>query len=129
MEQPRVALEAPLGVQPDAPRLAVDVDHAPAHEGAGQVDAGGICARLLQQLAYSSFFKGVRGVVLGHFTDCPGALAVIRQWADDLGLPLVAGLKAGHERPNLPIVLGAKVTLTFESQKTAELTMPKPRFG
>lgn len=85
--------------------------------------------RMLTQLAASAFFKGVRGVVLGHFTGCPGAKAVLQLWAKERRLPLFSGLKAGHERPNLPIVLGEKVLLEYGSQKTAKLTMPNPRFG
>jgi muramoyltetrapeptide carboxypeptidase len=85
--------------------------------------------RMLQQLAASAFFKQVRGIVLGHFTGCSGYKAVLQLWARERALPLFSGLKAGHERPNLPIVLGETVLLEYGSQKTAKLTMPKPRFG
>jgi muramoyltetrapeptide carboxypeptidase len=85
--------------------------------------------RMLQQLASSAFFKGVRGVVLGQFTGCPKHSPVLRMWCQELNLPLVAGIRAGHDRPNLPLVMGEKVRLELGSQKTAELIVPKPCFG
>lgn len=74
--------------------------------------------RYLTQLMNAGDMDNVRGVVLGHFTDCkPGAedkddaLAVLSRCLKPLGIPVLAGFPAGHERPAYPLVMGAKVEL------------------
>jgi muramoyltetrapeptide carboxypeptidase len=73
--------------------------------------------RMLVQLRDAGALEGVRGVVLGTFTECaPGpdgrtAEEVLAEHLGALGVPVLAGLRAGHVDDNLPLPLGARVTL------------------
>lgn len=74
--------------------------------------------RMLTHLIQSGFMKRVRGIALGHFTDCgpasgdqAGALAVLRDVLSPLRVPILAGLPVGHERPSFPLPIGARVEL------------------
>jgi muramoyltetrapeptide carboxypeptidase len=73
--------------------------------------------RMLVQLRDAGALAGVRGVVLGTFTDCaPGpdgrtAEEVLDEHLGALGVPMLAGLRAGHVDDNQPLPLGARVTL------------------
>jgi muramoyltetrapeptide carboxypeptidase len=70
--------------------------------------------RMLTQMALAGCFRGLAGVVLGQFTDC-GPWEVIRDLFYErfapYGVPLVAGLAAGHASPNLALPLGLEATL------------------
>lgn len=66
--------------------------------------------RLLTQLRTSGQAAGVRAVIAGHFTNCD-ARASLMDFADSLGVPLFAGLPAGHQAPNHTLPLGARVRL------------------
>ena len=66
--------------------------------------------RLLTQLRTSRQVSGVRAVVSGHFTNCDARASLI-DFADSLGVPLFAGLPAGHQAPNHTLPLGARVRL------------------
>jgi muramoyltetrapeptide carboxypeptidase len=74
--------------------------------------------RLLTQLLRSGWFAGVRGVVLGDFTDCASPDAV-RDLALDrlgpLGVPMVAGVPVGHETRNLAFPLGVPAVLDADA--------------
>jgi muramoyltetrapeptide carboxypeptidase len=85
--------------------------------------------RLLWQLAGHRDIKHVRAVVLGHFTDSPGAWALLKLWAETLGIPAYKGVKAGHQTPNLPLHMGARVSLERTNEKTAMLETPHPHLG
>ena len=70
--------------------------------------------RVLTQLLRSSWFDGVRGVVVGHLTDCGPAETVRALLVDrlgGLGVPLVAGAPFGHEDRNLALPLGVPALL------------------
>lgn len=70
--------------------------------------------RMLTQMALAGCFRGLAGVVLGQFTDC-GPWEAVRDIFYDCfvsyGIPLVAGLAAGHSTPNLALPLGPVATL------------------
>ena len=66
--------------------------------------------RLLTQLRVSGQAAGVRAVIAGHFTNCDARPSLI-DFAELLGVPLFAGLPAGHQAPNHTLPLGASVTL------------------
>jgi muramoyltetrapeptide carboxypeptidase len=85
--------------------------------------------RLLQQLRGAPLMKYCRGVVMGHFTRCPGAQGILLRWAQEEGLLLLAGLRAGHQRPNLPIPMGIPVTLQIKKSGPALLKTPNLRLG
>ncbi len=70
--------------------------------------------RMLTQMTMAGCFEGVRGVVLGSFSDC-GDEAEVRRvlteaFADASG-PILAGVGAGHGGANATLPLGAEVLL------------------
>ncbi len=66
--------------------------------------------RMLTQLRTSGQAAGVRAVIAGHFTNCDARASLI-DFADSLGVPLFAGLPAGHQAPNHTLPLGARVSV------------------
>lgn len=70
--------------------------------------------RMLTTLLVGGHLRVVRGFVLGDFTDCGSgpdkatAHEVLREILTPLGVPVVAGLPAGHDRRNDPLVLGGR---------------------
>lgn len=83
--------------------------------------------RMLTQLAGSRLFERCEAVVLGHFTECARAEKICAQWAKEKKVPLFAGLKAGHDRPNLPIWMGVDAILTHKNQQETLLRVPNPK--
>ena len=74
--------------------------------------------RLLTQLLRSGWFDGVRGIALGHFTDCaspPAVRDLALERLGPLGVPMVAGLPVGHERSNLAFPLGVPAVLDADA--------------
>jgi muramoyltetrapeptide carboxypeptidase len=73
--------------------------------------------RMLTTLRSSGALRGLRGVVLGQFTDCaPGpdgdtAHDVLVERLASLGIPMVANAPVGHVPENMPVLLGAQVEL------------------
>lgn len=73
--------------------------------------------RMLTTLRVGGHLRGVRGVVVGQFTDSPpGPDRVtvedaLRASLAPLGVPVVAGLRAGHGEPNEPVMLGARARI------------------
>lgn len=59
--------------------------------------------RMLQQLYYSNFFKGVSGVVFAQFSDCGEEQernALFREFAQKVSVPVFSGLAYGHDLPS-----------------------------
>lgn len=74
--------------------------------------------RLLTQLLRAGWFEGVRGIVLGSFTECGDAAQVEAVLVDrlcPLGVPLVGGLDFGHSDTSATIPLGVQATLDTAS--------------
>ncbi len=73
--------------------------------------------RMLTTLVVGGHFDGVRGVVLGEFTDCyPGADKicvhdVLRDLLGSLGIPIVTRFPIGHGEENDPLPLGIMTSL------------------
>jgi muramoyltetrapeptide carboxypeptidase len=66
----------------------------------------------LTQLLRTGWFDGVRGIVLGSWTDCgPDAEATVVARLRELGVPMVAGLPIGHCIPALTVPLGVEAVL------------------
>ena len=85
--------------------------------------------RLLTQLRRSGWLNRVRGIVLGHFTDCGPAdelRSVLVDRLGDLGVPVVAGAPFGHEAANRALPLGVPATLVASPEGTASLTLAMP---
>jgi muramoyltetrapeptide carboxypeptidase len=73
--------------------------------------------RLVNTLILNGVFDRCKGVVLGEFTDCKANLdfgsveEMICSYLKDDGIPVLCGFPAGHGDVNLPLVMGAPVTL------------------
>lgn len=73
--------------------------------------------RTLTTLIVGGHFRGVRGFILGDFTDCaPGPDGVrvedvLAERLSTLGVPIAAGLRTGHGIENEPLVLGAPAAI------------------
>ena len=104
--------------------------------------------RLFNMLKMSGLFAHCKGIVLGGFTDCSNDVGyenvetMLRQYIEQYHIPLLCGFPAGHEKVNLPLVMGAPVTLdvradgasltfdfpgTQKTVRTAGLAMPESR--
>ena len=76
--------------------------------------------RMMQRLHRSGALRNVKAVVVGHLTDMMGqrkfgvedAGEVLAEQLRPLGIPVLFGLPAGHEEPNLALYLGREVTVT-----------------
>ncbi|HSQ60112.1 MAG TPA: LD-carboxypeptidase [Acidobacteriota bacterium] len=74
---------------------------------------------LLAALRFGGYLDGLRGVVLGGFTNCVPQKGhrelplrdVLRDHLGSLGVPILAGMPAGHGSRNAPFPLGARATL------------------
>jgi muramoyltetrapeptide carboxypeptidase len=87
--------------------------------------------RLLTQLLRTRWFDGVRGVVLGAFTECGDQAAVEAVLLDrlvPLGVPLVAGFDFGHTSTSRIVPLGVRASLVVPAEGTASLTLEQPPF-
>ncbi len=108
------AVAGRLTVPPDAILFLEDVGERPY-----RID------RMLTTLRTGGYFRELCGVVLGSFSECgPGpdgvtADEVLREHFARFGVPVVAGLPAGHGKVNTPLVLGA--TASLRAGDTGEL--------
>jgi muramoyltetrapeptide carboxypeptidase len=70
--------------------------------------------RMLFQLKLSGCFEGLAGLVLGSFEDC-GPLdeiyRIITAVFDDVPIPILAGIDAGHGAQNLTLPMGLEASL------------------
>ena len=72
--------------------------------------------RLINTLILNGVFDRCKGIVLGEFTDCKANLDfdsvedMICSYVPD-GIPVLCGFPTGHDDVNLPLVMGAPVTL------------------
>lgn len=74
--------------------------------------------RYLTQLLRSGWFDGVRGIVLGAFTDCgnPELVdAVLTDRLAGLGVPVVMGVDLGHTPSSATVPLGVAATLDADA--------------
>ena len=73
--------------------------------------------RLFNTLRMSGVLAHCKGIILGDFTDCENDVgyesveAMLREYIAPYNIPLLCGFPAGHEKLNLPLVIGAPVTL------------------
>jgi muramoyltetrapeptide carboxypeptidase len=74
--------------------------------------------RLFTQLLRTGWFDGVRGIVLGDFTDCASPEAVqdlVMDRMAPLGVPVLWGAAIGHEQRNLAFPFGVPATLDADA--------------
>ena len=74
--------------------------------------------RLINTLLLNGVFDRCKGVILGEFTDGEANLdfgsveEMICSYLKDYGIPVLCGFPAGHGDVNLPLLMGAPVSLT-----------------
>lgn len=87
--------------------------------------------RLFNMLMLNGVLAKCNGIILGDFTDCEDDLgygsveAMLRKYIAPYNIPLLCGFPAGHEKVNLPLVMGAPVTLNVRDDG-ATLTFDIP---
>lgn len=82
--------------------------------------------RLVTQLMRAGWFEGVRGIVLGAFTDCGAsgeAATVLEARLVPLGVPLVCDVDIGHTPSSRPVPFGVAAVLDADAG-TLTLTDP-----
>lgn len=74
--------------------------------------------RQMRILELNGSLKRCKGIILGQFTGCdpevftyPSVEAMLHDYLVKFGIPVLCGFPAGHDHPNLPLVMGAKVTM------------------
>lgn len=78
--------------------------------------------RMWTQLKLAGVLDAVAGIALGEFTGCEEKDAdwssgdVLRELAQEMGKPCLAGLPVGHGEINLAVPLGVRVRLDAEAQ-------------
>jgi len=75
---------------------------------------------MLQQLKQARKLEQLAGVVIGSFTqteaDEAALLALMQDYFADLGVPIVAGFKMGHDSTNIAIPLGVDAILDAQEK-------------
>ena len=72
-------------------------------------------------LVMNGVLERCNGVILGEFTDCGteftfgSAEAMLCNYLKDWGIPVLCGFPAGHGDVNLPMIMGAPVTIDVRS--------------
>jgi muramoyltetrapeptide carboxypeptidase len=83
--------------------------------------------RMWTHMQLAGVFARVRGIVLGSFTNCEEPQAsyasaeVLRELAQDTGLPCAAGFPIGHGDVNEPVPLGTRVRLDADAARLSFL--------
>ena len=87
--------------------------------------------RMMQNLKTGHVLEQLSGIISGYFTgikegDTPygkTAYEIIREAVDSFHYPVVFGFQAGHEMPNLPLIMGHRISLDVSSEKVLIRTM------
>jgi muramoyltetrapeptide carboxypeptidase len=88
--------------------------------------------RYLSQLALAGKLAAAAGVLLGSFSYDEGdqaekhsdVLALFEEYLGKLGVPVLAGFPAGHERYNLALPMGALVKVDADQQSVTICESP-----
>ncbi len=70
--------------------------------------------RMLTQMKFAGCFDEIAGLVLGYFTNCGNTeeiISIVNRIFQDNDIPILWGLEAGHEEPNLTIPFGMESEL------------------
>ena len=76
-------------------------------------------------LAMNGVLDRCKGVILGEFTDCgteftyESVEAMLRPYLQKYNIPVLCGFPAGHGDVNLPLVMGAEVTIDVRQDGTS----------
>ena len=86
--------------------------------------------RLINMLVINGVFDRCKGIILGEFTDCKtnlgfGSVEEMICSYIPKGIPVLCGFPAGHDDVNLPLVMGAPVTMEVtEAGSTLAFNIP-----
>ena len=79
--------------------------------------------RIINTLRLNGVFDRCKGVILGDFTDCEANLdyssveEMICSYLEQYDIPVICGFPGGHGDVNLPLLMGAPVTLDVQKEK------------
>ena len=79
----------------------------------------------LTQMRQAGMFDGVRGILLGDFTDCTndrydGSYKVgdlLRDWFKNFEIPVMSHIRSGHDKPMGTLPLGVGCRMDTESRR------------
>ena len=77
--------------------------------------------RQMRVLQMNGVFDRCKGIILGEFTNCDTDIdydsveAMLHEMLEKYHIPVLCGFPAGHEDVNLPLVMGAPVTIDVRS--------------
>ena len=77
--------------------------------------------RCLTQLKQSGFFKKIKGLLIGHFTDCGNIQEIhniFSEFSDLISGPVGFGINFGHIKSSLSFPFGKKVFLDFRNDSS-----------
>ena len=75
--------------------------------------------RMLTQMDCAGYFKQISAILLGSFDNCGDLGDIYQIFADKFKkdkFPILAGLKAGHEKTNLSFLIGRKAHLDTDNK-------------
>ncbi|MBQ6578021.1 MAG: LD-carboxypeptidase [Bacteroidales bacterium] len=82
--------------------------------------------RQWNMLKLSGTLSRVKGVIVGEFTDCIpdlgyGSIEAMlwERYLKDLDVPVCTGFPAGHDKTNVPLVMGAPVKLSVKKESSS----------
>ncbi len=73
--------------------------------------------RMLAQLRLCGVLDAVAGFLIGSFSDAEAPDAVLADYLQVLGKPILAGWPSGHGRPNLPLPLGLSLQMDVAQRR------------
>lgn len=82
--------------------------------------------RMIVQLKRAGKFKHLKGLIVGHFTDCKDSdnpfdktvEEIVLDQTKEYGFPIAFGFPVGHENENWPIVCGRTAKLVVDENQT-----------
>ncbi len=90
--------------------------------------------RMMTNLKTGGILKQISGLIVGNFTEmkdgdtcyAKDSYEIIREAVDCYRYPVMFGFPAGHQLPNLPLILGSRVTLNVSADKSDTNTIRYP---
>lgn len=84
--------------------------------------------RMMQQLKHAGLLSKLTGLLVGYFTDAEDSTPSFKMTAEQIVLdaaanfdfPIAFGFQAGHQQPNLPLIIGGQYRFNVENYR-AEL--------
>ncbi len=112
-------LGSPYALQPEGKIIFLEEVNEPLYK----ID------RMLTSLILSGAFNGATGILLGSFSEIASSdrlHALFQDIFQPLGIPVVSGLAAGHEFPQLTLPLGSMIFMDALNPSSVRLTAMPP---